>query len=54
MTVVTTHYRYKRPPRRRKAVGLEVPVIVKRPKAGKTAALRKKTSGRGGTHRRPS
>jgi hypothetical protein len=26
--IVTTHYRYKRPPRRRKAVALEAPVIV--------------------------
>ena len=25
MTIVTTHYRYKRPPRKRKAVALEVP-----------------------------
>jgi len=28
MTVITTHYRYKRPPRKRKAVALEVPTIV--------------------------
>ena len=28
MTIVTTHYRYKRPPRKRKAVALEVPAIV--------------------------
>jgi hypothetical protein len=27
-TIVTTHYRYKRPPRKRKAVTLEVPAIV--------------------------
>jgi hypothetical protein len=26
--IVTTHYRYKRPPRKRKAVALEAPVIV--------------------------
>ena len=26
--IVTTHYRYKRPPRKRKAVVLEVPAIV--------------------------
>jgi hypothetical protein len=29
MTIVTTHYRYKRPPRKRKAVALDVPAIVK-------------------------
>ena len=29
MTVVTTHYRYKRPPRTRKVVALEVPGIVR-------------------------
>ena len=28
--IVTTRYRYKRPPRKRKAVALEVPVIVAR------------------------
>ena len=28
--IVTTHYRYKRPPRKRKAVALEVPAIVTR------------------------
>jgi hypothetical protein len=28
MTIVTTHYRYKRPPRKRKAVALDVPAIV--------------------------
>jgi hypothetical protein len=27
--IVITHYRYKRPPRKRKAVALEVPAIVK-------------------------
>jgi hypothetical protein len=27
--VVTTHYRYKRPPRRKKPVALEVPAVVK-------------------------
>jgi hypothetical protein len=26
--IVTTHYRYKRPPRKRKAVALEAPAIV--------------------------
>jgi hypothetical protein len=29
MTVVRTAYRYKRPPRRKKAVALEVPAVVK-------------------------
>jgi hypothetical protein len=29
MTIVTSHYRYKRPPRKRKAVALEVPAIVR-------------------------
>jgi hypothetical protein len=29
MTIVTTHYRYKRPPRKRQAVALEVPAVVK-------------------------
>jgi len=28
MTIVTTHYRYKPPPRKRKAVALDVPAIV--------------------------
>jgi hypothetical protein len=28
MTIVTTHYRYKRPPTRKKAVALEVPAVV--------------------------
>ena len=28
MTIVTTHYRYKRPPPKKKAVALEVPAIV--------------------------
>jgi len=28
MTIVRTHYRYKRPPRKRKAVALDVPAIV--------------------------
>jgi hypothetical protein len=32
--IVTTHYRYKRPPRKRKALALEVPAIVR---AGKKA-----------------
>jgi hypothetical protein len=27
--IVTTHYRYKRPPRKRKPVALEVPAIVR-------------------------
>ena len=26
--IVTTHYRYKRPPKKRKAVALEAPAIV--------------------------
>ena len=26
--IVTTHYRYKRPPRRKKPVALEVPAVV--------------------------
>ena len=30
--IVTTHYRYKRPPRKRKAVAMEVPAIVTRAK----------------------
>ena len=30
MTIVTTHYRYKRPPRKRKAAALKVPAIVQR------------------------
>ena len=29
MTIVTTHYSYKRPPRKRKVVALDVPAIVK-------------------------
>jgi hypothetical protein len=28
MTIVTTHYRYKRPPRKKKAVALQVPTVV--------------------------
>ena len=28
--IVTTNYRYKRPPRKRKAVALEVPAIVRK------------------------
>jgi len=28
MTLVTTYYRYKRPPKKRKPVALEVPVII--------------------------
>ena len=27
-TIITTHYRYKRPPRKRKAVALDAPAIV--------------------------
>jgi hypothetical protein len=34
--IVTSHYRYKRPPRKRKVVALDVPVIV----SAKTAAAR--------------
>jgi hypothetical protein len=26
--IVTTHYRYKRPPRKKKAVALEVPAVL--------------------------
>lgn len=40
--IVTTHYRYKRPPKKRKAVALEVPTIVTRArvaKAGKFPTL---------------
>jgi hypothetical protein len=42
-TIITTHYRYKRPPRKRKAVALEASAIVtakssRRPVSGKTAA----------------
>jgi hypothetical protein len=33
--IVRTHYRYKRPPKRRKAVALEVPAIVKAADPGK-------------------
>jgi hypothetical protein len=41
--IVTAHYRYKSPPRKRKAVALEVPTIVttkrsRRPVLGETAA----------------
>ena len=35
MTIVTTHYRYKRPPRKRKAVAIEAPVIVRAADPGK-------------------
>jgi hypothetical protein len=40
MSIVTTHYRYKRPPRRKKAVALAVPEIVAIPrkKGGKVTA----------------
>jgi hypothetical protein len=34
--IVTTHYRYKPPPRKRKAVAIEAPAIVT-PKSAKTA-----------------
>jgi hypothetical protein len=30
MAIVTTSYRYKRPPRKRKAVALEVPAVVRK------------------------
>ena len=33
--IVTTAYRYKRPPPKRKAVALEVPAIVRKGRAGK-------------------
>ena len=41
--IVTTHYRYKRPPRKRKAVAIEAPAVVTaksshRPVLGETAA----------------
>ena len=41
--IVTTTYRYKRPPRKRKAVALDVPAVVttkrsRRPTGGKAAA----------------
>ena len=39
--IVTTHYRYKRPPRKRKAVALEVPAIVTRAKKRKAAPASK-------------
>ena len=32
--IVTTHYRYKRPPPKRKAVALGVPAVVQRVKPG--------------------
>jgi hypothetical protein len=37
--IVTSHYRYRRPPRKRKAVALEVPAIVK---AADPAKVRKR------------
>jgi hypothetical protein len=39
--IVTTHYRYKRPPRRKKPVGLEVPAVVK---AADPAKARRRTT----------
>jgi hypothetical protein len=41
--IVTTAYRYKRPPRKRKAIALEAPAVVttknsRRPVLGETAA----------------
>ncbi len=48
MTVVRTTYRYKRPPRKRKAVALEVPAIVRAAdpaKASKRTPLRDQRSG---------
>jgi hypothetical protein len=30
MTIITTHHRYKRPPRKRKALALDVPAVVRR------------------------
>ena len=38
MTIVRTSYRYKRPPRKRKAVALDVPVIVSAKAPGKSVA----------------
>jgi hypothetical protein len=35
MTIVRTAYRYQRPPRRKKAVTLEVPAVVKASKPGR-------------------
>ena len=35
--IVTMHYRYKRPPRKKKAVAPEVPVIVRTAKPAKVA-----------------
>jgi hypothetical protein len=42
-SIVTTHYRYKRPPRNRKVVAIEAPAVVttknsRRPVLGETAA----------------
>ena len=37
MAIITTHYRYKRPPRKRKAVALEAPAIVR--KRGRAEAV---------------
>ena len=37
MTIVRSTYRYKRPPRKRKAVALEVPAIVRAGKKAPTA-----------------
>ena len=43
--IVTTTYRYKRPPKKRKAVALEVPAIVTRAKKPGRVSVRIDTSG---------
>jgi hypothetical protein len=43
VTTVTTHYRYKRPPRKRKAVALDVPAIVVKDKPRPAAELAQPT-----------
>jgi hypothetical protein len=40
MTIVTTRYRYKRPPRKREAVALEGPPVVTVPRRGKRLLVR--------------
>jgi hypothetical protein len=42
--IVTTHYRYKRLPRKRKAVALEVPAVVKASKKGRRMELNETAS----------
>jgi hypothetical protein len=43
--IVTTTYRYKRPPRKRKAVALEVPAIITRKRAERSSHPSTSTSG---------